>query len=99
VRASSLGIQGYKSDFVLQLCRKTDASTFIFGGLGRDYADVEVFQSEGIRSVFQNYCHPTYPQAYSGFEEGMNAFDLLMNVGPSSREVLMSGNLAREDMP
>jgi len=98
LRASTLGIEGYKTDYVLELCRKTDASTFVFGALGRNYADVERFKKEGIRAVFQDYCHPTYPQAYSGFEQGMNAFDLLMNVGPRSREVLMSGNLTREAM-
>jgi len=98
VRASSLGIYGHKSDFVLQLCRQTEATTFIFGGLGRDYANVDAFEREGIHAVFQEYRHPVYPQAYAGFEKGMNAFDLLMNVGPNSRGVLMAGNATREDM-
>ncbi len=95
VRASRLAVTGAKSEFVLDLCRKTGARTFIFGSLGRDYADVAAFRREGVEVVFQDYQHPVYPQAYPGFEPGMNAFDLLMNVGPRSREVLMTGNVAR----
>ena len=98
VRASDLSPTGAKSDLVLDLCRKTGAHTFVFGAFGRDYAEVESFRAAGVEVVFQDYRHPTYPQAYPGFEGGMNAFDLLMNVGPRSREVLMSGNLTRRDL-
>lgn len=96
MRASALSLSGAKSDLVLDLCRKTGARTFIFGTLGRQYAQADAFAAEGIRVVFQDYRHPSYPQAYPGFVPGMNAFDLLMNVGPRSREVMMSGNLSRE---
>jgi hypothetical protein len=98
VRASQLSPAGAKSDFVLDLCRKTGARTFVFGALGRDYAELDSFRAAGVEVVFQDYRHPTYPQAYPGFESGMNAFDLLMNVGPGSRDVLMSGNLSRREL-
>ena len=96
VRGSSLGLSGAKSELVLDLCRKTGARTFIFGALGRRYAEIDAFTAEGISVAFQDYQHPSYPQAYPGFVPGMTALDLLMNVGPRSREVMMSGNLSRE---
>jgi hypothetical protein len=96
VRASILGVAGAKSDYVLDLCRRTGAKTFVFGALGRDYADVAAFRAAGVKAVFQDYRHPVYRQSYPGFEPGMNAFDLLMNEGPRSREVMMAGNLTRE---
>jgi len=96
VRASTLGLSGTKSDLVLDLCRATGARTFVFGALGRRYAQIDAFVAAGIHTVFQDYQHPSYPQAYPGFVPAMNAFDLLMNVGPKSREVMMSGNLSRE---
>lgn len=96
IRASALGVQGQKSEFVMDLCRKTEAKTFIFGALGRQYAEVGRFEEEGIKVVFQEYHHPVYRQAYPGFEEGMNTFDLLMNVGGESKAVLMSDNVTRE---
>lgn len=98
VRASSLSPTGAKSELVLDLCRKTGARTFVFGALGRDYARTDDFAREGIRAVFQEYHHPRYRQVYPGFEPGMNAFDLLMNVGPESRAVLLSGNVTRESL-
>jgi len=96
VRASKLSVVGRKSEFVLDLCRKTGADTFVFGALGRQYTNVDSFRNAGINVVFQDYRHPTYPQAYPGFQPGMNAFDLLMNSGPKSRRILLSGNLGRE---
>ena len=96
VRASTLSMVGRKSEFVLDLCRKTGAGTFIFGALGTQYANVDSFREAGINIVFQDYRHPTYPQAYPGFQAGMNAFDLLMNSGPESRRILLSENLTRE---
>jgi hypothetical protein len=96
VRASALGLSGSKSALILDLCRKTHARTFIFGTLGRQYADADTFAADGIRVVFQDYQHPVYSQAYAGFVPGMTAFDLLMNVGPRSREVMMSANVSRE---
>jgi hypothetical protein len=96
VRASTLGVTGGKSALLLDICRKTGARVFVFGPLGGRYAASEAFEAEGVRVVFQQYQHPTYPQAYPGFVAGMNAFDLLLNVGPRSREVMMSGNLSRE---
>lgn len=98
LRASSLDLEGKKSDLVLDLCRKTGARTFVFGNLGRRYVRVEDFEVAGVRVVFQDYKHPVYPQAYPGFEAGMNAFDLLMNVGPRSRQVLFEGNLRPEEL-
>jgi hypothetical protein len=96
VRASIMQLSGKKTDLLLDLCAKTDAQTFIFGALGRQYAPVAALESAGVRAVFQEYHHPIYPQAYPGFAPGMNAFDLLMNVGPRSREVMMSGNQSRK---
>ena len=98
VRASALGLSGSKSHLVLDMCRKTGARTFIFGALGRGYADADAFAAAGIRAVFQEYRHPSYAQAYPGFVPVMNAFDLLLNRGPESREVMMSGNLSREEL-
>ena len=62
VRLSRLGCHGEKSELVLDMCRKMGADTYIFGEQGRDYADVEAFEAAGIRVVFQDYQHPTYPQ-------------------------------------
>ena len=89
LRASELGLQGTKSDLVLDMCRKLDATTYIFGTLGRDYAKVGDFERAGIKAVFQDYRHPEYPQLHGPFVSHLAAIDLLFNCGPKSLEIIM----------
>jgi hypothetical protein len=89
LRASELGLEGTKSDLVLDMCRKLGAKTYIFGALGQDYARVEDFQQAGVEVVFQDYRHPEYPQLHGGFASHLSIIDLLFNCGPKSLEILM----------
>lgn len=91
--ASRHDFQGHKSDLVLDMCKKLGAKRYIFGALGRDYADIKSFADGGIEVEFQDYRHPVYPQLHGSFEPYMSVIDLLFNVGPASFDVLMSGNV------
>lgn len=93
VTASAYDFQGYKSDLVLDMCKKLGASDYIFGAQGSNYADVDSFLRSGITPHFQEYKHPVYPQLHGEFEPYMSVIDLLFNVGPKSFEVMMSGNI------
>ena len=93
VTASHYDFQGSKSDRVLDMCKQLKADDYIFGSQGKDYADVQSFQSCGIRPHFQDYVHPMYPQLHGEFEPYMSIIDLLFNVGKESYAVLMSGNV------
>ena len=89
MRASELDLVGTKSDMVLDMCRKLGAKTYIFGALGRDYAQVADFERAGIELIFQDYQHPRYPQLHGGFVPHLSIIDLLFNCGPKSLEILM----------
>ncbi len=92
LRASDYDFQGAKSDLVLDMCRQLGATTYIFGALGRDYADVAAFERAGIEVRFQNYHHPSYPQCWGGeFVPYMSVLDLLLNCGTGSLEILRGG--------
>jgi hypothetical protein len=93
-KVSDFEFKGVKSDLVLDMCRGLRASNYIFGSLGRDYADTEEFLSHDITPHFQEYIHPVYPQLHGEFEPYMSVIDLLFNVGPESLAVIMSGNSA-----
>jgi len=93
VTASRYEFEGYKSDLVLDMCKKLAADDYIFGAQGKNYADVEAFLAAGVTPHFQDYQHPVYPQQHGEFEPYMSVIDLLFNVGPKSLEVLMSGNI------
>lgn len=90
-----------KSDLVLEICRREKADVYFSGTLGMSYLNVEKFQGAGIRIVFQNYQHPEYKQHQTRdypFVPYMSALDLLMNYGPDSMEIIMRGNVTREEV-
>ncbi|GAC1652091.1 MAG: WbqC family protein [Vulcanimicrobiaceae bacterium] len=92
-RATAYAPQGAKSDLVLDLCVKLGASDYVFGSQGRDYADVPHFLERGVTPHFQAYVHPSYAQLHGPFEPFMSVVDLLLNEGPRSLDILMSGNV------
>jgi hypothetical protein len=91
VRASTLGLTGYKTDRLIDLCRKTDARCYISGGGGSTgYLDVERMGRAGIGVIWQHFQHPRYDQRYPevGFLSHLGFIDLLFNCGEASREML-----------
>lgn len=96
--ASQYQFCGMKSGLVLDMCVQLGASTFIFGALGKDYADVEAFSHAGVTAVFQDYRHPQYPQQGDPFEPNLSVVDLLFNCGENSHDILMSGNVSKAEI-
>jgi hypothetical protein len=94
VIAGDYSFRGNKSEYLVDMCRSLNASAFVFGAQGRDYADAAAFASAGIDLAFQEYRHPVYRQRYGEFVPRLSAIDLLFNHGPASRAILMSGNAA-----
>lgn len=79
-KASQHKFKGDKSELVLDMCKELGADSYIFGELGKDYADVDAFNKEGIIVEFQDYHHPTYPQLHGKFESHLSVIDLIFNV-------------------
>lgn len=67
--ASELGVKGDNSSLILDICRKTEATTYLSGPSGRKYLDKGIFQNIGLE--FHDYPrHNTY-----------SAIDFLMRNG------------------
>ncbi len=96
--AGEYDFDGEKSEKVLDMCLKLDADIYIFGALGRDYADIEAFHKMGVKPLFQSYRHPVYKQMHGEFLPYMSIVDLLFNEGPNSLEIIMSGNINKNDI-
>lgn len=96
--ASQFMFQGKKNDLVLDMCTQLKAGTYIFGELGKNYADTESFQRQGISIAFQEYHHPVYPQLHGEFITHLSIVDLLFNCGEKSLDIIMGGNLAKETL-
>ena len=98
-KLSQLPLQSKKQHLVLDLCTRFKAAAFVFGALGKDYADVTLFEQNNVRPVFQDYKHPSYQQLWGDFVSHLSIIDLLFNVGRQrSLEILMSGNITKQEL-
>ena len=71
------------------------ARELVEGAAGREYFDVPLFESHGMRVLFQDYRHPEYPQLHGPFVSHLSALDLGLCVGPEeARRVLRRGSEA-----
>ncbi|MDQ7778648.1 MAG: WbqC family protein [Planctomycetota bacterium] len=88
---SELGITGKGTGLVVDLCRKTGATTYVSGMHGRDYLDESAFAAAGVRLEYQQFAHPVYRQVYADkFVPNLSILDLLMNEGPGSRTTMLT---------
>jgi|SRR4030095_14339336 len=77
---------------LMDLCHLVKADSYISGAEGKNYIDMELWNTSGLKIEFQKYTHPVYKQFNSPeFQPFMNIFDLLFNCGDESLEVLLSG--------
>jgi hypothetical protein len=97
-KASDLGLSGYKSDLVIDMCKTLKADLYVFGALGKDYAEEKKFVENGVKIYFQDYKHPVYPQLHGEFAPYMSIIDLLFNCGEKSLNILMENNLSKEQL-
>jgi WbqC-like protein family len=99
MRSSELGAAGQKSALLLDTCRKAGASAFL-GGMGgsREYLDKDAFAAAGVGTVWQEFAHPTYPQAGAApFIKGLSVLDLLFNCGPRAAEIARQTRAAEHE--
>jgi hypothetical protein len=83
-KASELGVEGRKSELVLNICRALGASSYYSGRAGQDYLDKDSFRRAGVEIIFQSFNHPVYEQLFmkeQGFVPNLSAVDLLFNCG------------------
>jgi hypothetical protein len=101
VRSSELGVDGAKSELILNLCRAVGADTLLAGlGGSRNYLDAATFAEAGVGIAHQSFKHPVYPQCGGGpFVPGLSAVDLLFNCGDASRELLLLPAAQSDPLP
>jgi hypothetical protein len=75
---------------LIALTKHFDADTYLAGGGGRGYMNMEKYTQNGIKIIFQEYEHPVYNQLFGAFEPFMSVVDLIYNHGEKSLEILMA---------
>ncbi len=90
VKLSDLGVQGHKSQLLIDTCRAVQADTYLSGLGGKDYMDLALFHAAGIDVLWQAFTPPTYGQRFPelGFIPNLSILDVLFCCGPDSRQFL-----------
>jgi hypothetical protein len=95
VRSSDLkGVNGTATERLISICKAVGATEYMSGAGARSYQDEEMFRAGGINLLYSDFVHPTYPQPFGAFEPNLSAIDLVLNVGPKSRDVLLAASKA-----
>ncbi len=85
-KASELGVQGAKTDLLVDICNKVGADKYIAGKSGKDYLEMDKFS---IPVEIQHFSHPVYTQyGKTEFTPYMSVIDALFNVGPEIMKII-----------
>jgi len=91
--ASELGVDAADPTArLVELCRAVGADTYLAGGRGTAYMDLDRFRAAGIAVLAQEYAHPVYAQAHGEFAPFLSALDLLLTHGDEALSILCGGN-------
>ncbi len=89
VMSSDLNIEGYGTSRLIEIIKYLGGTSFYEGAAGKNYIEENLFESEGIQIVYQEYEHPTYTQLFEGFMPYLSVIDLIFNNGPEGLEIIM----------
>ncbi|MDI6854328.1 MAG: WbqC family protein [Deltaproteobacteria bacterium] len=91
VLQSELAVQSKGTRLLVDICRAVEASAFLVLEPVQKHLDQELFKENGIDLRPVKYAPPVYPQLWGDFLANLSTFDMLLNVGPKSPEVLWGG--------
>ena len=88
IKSSELAVTQTKTERLIEICSKLNATCYISGIGGKSYLDEKLFYNSEIKLIYENFIHPTYRQLYGNFIDNLSIMDLLMNEGPSSQKII-----------
>ena len=99
LKASKFEIAGSKNQYLINLCKTFNANVYVFGQMGKEYADKGLWEKNNIRIFFHEYNHPKYRQKFNNFDPNLSVIDLLFNEGPErSHSIIRKGNIIKKQM-
>jgi len=85
MRSSEIpGVDGQKTDRLIQILSKVGTTHYISGPSARDYIEQDKFDAAGISLEYMLYDYPEYPQIYPPFDGQVSILDLLFMTGPEA---------------
>ena len=77
------GIDGAKTEMLMQMCRAVGADHYLSNEGSRVYVDEAAMADAGLQHCWQVFSHPAYPQGRA-FQPDCSAIDLVFNLGPEA---------------
>ncbi len=96
VLGSTLHVEGKATELLVAIVKSVRGTAYLCGGGTAEYQEDEKFVAGGVDLIYQDFKHPTYPQATSReFVPGLSIIDVLMNCGfEQTRRLIMSSQPA-----
>ncbi|MGA7559008.1 MAG: WbqC family protein [Terriglobales bacterium] len=89
-------IRETSTGMLISMCQAIGAGRYLSNEGSRAYVDEQQMAEAGIEHFWQIFEHPIYPQPATPFMPNLSVIDLLFNVGPEAREVVLScGKIVR----
>jgi hypothetical protein len=86
------GIDGQKTDRLIQILQAVGATHYISGPSARDYIQKEKFDLAGITLEYMEYNYPEYLQLYPPFDPYVSILDLIFMTGPEALNYILKGS-------
>ena len=90
IASSDLSLVGTKTDRLIDLLKKLNATTYLSGPSADGYLDKGAFHRNGIRLEYKSYDYDPYPQLWGPFEGAVTVLDLIANCGPEAKSHIRS---------
>lgn len=91
VLGSNLNVEGQATDLLIAIVKAVGGTAYLCGGGAGGYQEDEKFSAAGVTLVYQQFEHPTYPQAnLVQFHPGLSIIDALMNCGSEKTRSLIA---------
>ena len=85
-----LGINGQKTDRLIQILSKVGAKHYISGPSAHNYIEQDKFDAAGITLEYIKYDYPEYEQLYPPFEPFVSVLDLLFMNGERALDYIVN---------
>jgi hypothetical protein len=82
-------IRGTATGMLISMCQAIGAERYLSNDGSRVYVDEKQMADAGIQHCWQLFEHPIYQQR-AAFMPNLSIIDLLFNVGPAAREIVIS---------
>ncbi|SHI40936.1 WbqC-like protein family protein [Clostridium cavendishii DSM 21758] len=81
--------EGNKTDFLVDMCKKTNCDTYISNKGSENYVEIGVFTQNSLNHKYINYIGTKYTQLHGEFINNMSIIDMLFNEGATKTKEII----------